>query len=262
MTDPAFSPILGELLRTHGTIALLESARLAGCIAVSPLPWTYAPLRVRVGVLLTLVVVVHGQSPPATGFDAGSALLGAASEAVVGAAMGFVVRLIFAVAEIAAGAISPTMGIGAAQILMPGNGQTGVLEQLLLLLSVWLGVVVGIHRALIAALVASFRILPVGSVIDPTGGARVLLALSAAAFETGVRLALPILAVLFVVQLGLAFVSRAAPAMQIFSVGFAVTLITGGAVLLAILPDFGHMMAVEISHAGSRIEELLTAFAG
>jgi flagellar biosynthesis protein FliR len=64
---------------------------------------------------------------------------------------------------------------------------------------------------------------------------------------------------LLVTQVALAFVSRAAPAMQVFSIGFAVTLAVGALVLMAILPDLSYDVAAEMSRAGERIEALVLA---
>ncbi len=75
-------------------------------------------------------------------------------------------------------------------------------------------------------------------------------------------LALPVIAILFITQVALWFICRAAPAMQIFSVGFAATLTAGMLVVFLILPDFGHEFLAEASHVGTQIETLLVAFGG
>jgi flagellar biosynthetic protein FliR len=74
-----------------------------------------------------------------------------------------------------------------------------------------------------------------------------------------VRIAVPVVAVLFMVQIALAFIARAAPALQIFAVGFAVTLGVGFLVILLCLPDTGQLLLAEMSRVDSRIETLLAA---
>jgi flagellar biosynthesis protein FliR len=76
-------------------------------------------------------------------------------------------------------------------------------------------------------------------------------------FSTGLRLAMPILAVLFMVQVSLAFVSRAAPALQVFSVGFAITLGLGAFVITLILPDLAYEIAADMSQVPGRVESVL-----
>ena len=79
------------------------------------------------------------------------------------------------------------------------------------------------------------------------------------ALATGVRVAIPLVAILFMTQVALAFISRAAPAMQIFSIGFAVTMATGGFVLVLVLPDLGFELLAEVAKSGGKIESLLGA---
>jgi flagellar biosynthesis protein FliR len=59
------------------------------------------------------------------------------------------------------------------------------------------------------------------------------------------------------VQVALAFVSRAAPALQVFSIGFAVTLGLGGFVITLVLPDLAQEIAADMSQVPSRIESVL-----
>ncbi len=73
------------------------------------------------------------------------------------------------------------------------------------------------------------------------------------------RWAIPVVAVLFMTQMALGFVSRAAPAMQIFSVGFAVTLVVGGAAIVIALPDIGREVIAELGRVGPRLEGVLLA---
>jgi flagellar biosynthetic protein FliR len=83
--------------------------------------------------------------------------------------------------------------------------------------------------------------------------------MSSDVLEAGVRIAIPVLSVLFLTQVALAFISRAAPAMQIFSVGFAVTLAVGAVVLIFAVPDIGHRMIAEFSKVGQHVESILVA---
>ena len=73
-----------------------------------------------------------------------------------------------------------------------------------------------------------------------------LVDISAAALRVGLQVALPVLGMLLLTQVALAFVSRAAPSMQIFSIGFAVSTIVGGVCLLLALPSMGRMLLREL----------------
>jgi flagellar biosynthetic protein FliR len=129
-------------------------------------------------------------------------------------------------------------------------------------LAVLLGVLVGLHRVVIGAVIGSFRVVPAGTIASTSNLTELMLNLTNDAVATGVKLAIPIIAVLLVTQVALAFVSRAAPAMQVFSIGFAVTTSVGAVLLIATLPDFGYDVAAEMSRAGERIEALVFAVKG
>jgi flagellar biosynthetic protein FliR len=114
----------------------------------------------------------------------------------------------------------------------------------------------------LAGVLASFRAVPVGTLSNPALETPVVLAMTSEALASGVRIAIPFIAILFMAQIALAFISRAAPAMQIFSIGFAVTMATGALVMILVLPDLGYELLGEVSQSGGKIETLLTAVQG
>jgi flagellar biosynthetic protein FliR len=182
------------------------------------------------------------------------------SEFMLGLGIGFVVRLFVAIAEMAAEYIAPMMGIGAAQLFDPQTkDMQNVLSTMLRNFAVLIGLISGVHRVLLGGLLASFRIVPVGSLSNPALETPAILAMTTEAMATGVRIAIPFIAILFMSQIALAFISRAAPAMQIFSIGFAVTMATGALVMVLVLPDMGFELLGEVSRTGSKIETLLHA---
>jgi flagellar biosynthesis protein FliR len=256
---------LDGLLRSELGSFALEVARITGLVVVSPLLWLEAPKRLKAALILMLAVLVHGGGNVAPGVLGAPELAAFCifGELALGAAMGFVVRLALSVAEVTANTAAPLIGFGAAQIFNPATGDADtVLTAILRYLALWIALLTGLHRVVIGTLLASFHAVPVGSFIAPARVWPLLLEISGTVLTTGVRLALPLVAVLFMVQVALGFVSRAAPAMQIFSVGFAFTLIIGGFVLALSLPDFGRELTVELSTVGSRMESVLAAAAG
>jgi flagellar biosynthetic protein FliR len=155
------------------------------------------------------------------------------------------------------------MGIGAAQLFDPQTkNMQNVTSMLLRNFAVLLGLIAGLHRVLLGGVLASFKAVPVGSLSNPALETPVILAMTTQALASGVRVAIPFIAILFMAQIALAFISRAAPAMQIFSIGFAVTMATGGLVMILVLPDLGFELLGEVSRSGGKIETLLTAVQG
>jgi flagellar biosynthetic protein FliR len=253
--------MLEGLVGEVATLAL-ETGRTAGVMVIAPLPWTEAPAKSRAVLALLLAAVAHGAAPlaPDAVSSAKTALFAMPFEVLVGLAMGFVVRLAVSAVEVAGDAMAPLLGLGIASIFDPQSGAVDtVLGRMLRLLALLVAVLLGLHRVVIGALVASFRVLPAGSVADPSLATPALVKMSVMAISTGLKLALPVVAVLLMTQLALAFVSRAAPAMQIFSVGFAISLTVGAVVFVLVLPDFARETAADLSAVGGRIEAVVGA---
>jgi flagellar biosynthesis protein FliR len=252
--SPVDSWIFAEIL-----VFLFACTRATGVIIAAPLAWANAPARTRVMLVLLLGLAGYSQKPTVSPWLVHqSTLVPLVTELGVGLAIGFVVRLAIAAAEITGELMAPLMGIGAAQMFDPGtHSPENVLAKILRHFAVLLALIAGVHRVLLEGLIASFRVLPIGSSVDPSRAFPSILALSTEALAVGARIALPLLAILFMTQVTLAFIARAAPAMQIFNVGFAVTLSVGGLVLVLIMPDIGHGILADLSHVGVRIESVL-----
>lgn len=246
--------------RPHVALMGLELARLSGVVAVTPVPFVNAPKQVKVGLLLFLLLAVHGQgnSPVTELASAGWVAALASGELLVGISMGLVVRLCVATAEITGGAVSMPMGFGASQAFDPASGTTDtVLTRVFRTLALLLCIATGLHRVMLQALLESFHYLPVGTVTRVEATFPLFLELSGHVITVGVRLALPLFAVLLMVNLALGFVSRAAPTMQIFNVGFAVLLATGAAVTLLTLPDLGARLVEEFRQNATYFERIV-----
>lgn len=250
------------LLRNEAATVLLEAVRVSGMVMIAPLGWTQAPMRVKAALVVLLTLAAHGdfgQIPVSEGPLEGLAFC-VANELVLGVAIGLVPRLIIAAVEVAGEEVAPMMGLGVAQIFDPNaHGSQNVITSLLRNLAVLLGVLVGLHRVVISAVIGSFQAVPAGSIGSTRNLTELILALCTNALSTGVKLAIPLIAVLLVTQVALAFVSRAAPAIQVFSIGFAITIALGAAIIIVTMPDFGYDIVAEMSRAGERLEKLVLA---
>jgi flagellar biosynthesis protein FliR len=256
---------LEVLLKNEVAMVLLEAIRISGMIIVAPLGWTQAPTRVKAALVVLLTLAAHGEIGQLSIAQQPVEALAfaAAGELMLGVAIGFVPRLIVSAVEVAGEQIAPMMGLGVAQIFDPSaQGSQNVITSLLRNLAVLLGVLVGLHRVVIGAVIGSFQVVPAGSVTSASNMTELILTLTGEALATGVKLAIPLIAVLLVTQVALAFVSRAAPAMQVFSIGFAVTTAVGALLLITTLPDFGYDVVAEMSRAGERMEALVLAVKG
>ncbi len=255
-------PGLELLLQNEAALLALEAIRITGMILVAPLGFSQAPNRVKVALVLLLTLAAHGeigQVPISEGPVLGLAFA-AGNELVLGLAIGLVPRLIVASIEVAGEEVAPMMGLGVAQIFDPmSHGNQNAITGILRNMAILIGILVGLHRVVIGAVISSFRVVPAGSIHAVSNLSEMILVLTNNAISTGIRLAIPTIAVLLVTQIALAFVSRAAPAIQIFSIGFAVTTAVGALLLILTLPDIGYDVAAEMSRAGERIEQLVLA---
>jgi flagellar biosynthetic protein FliR len=253
------------MIRPELALLGLELSRLSGVVAISPIPWSNTPKRVKVGLIIFLLAVVHGKgnAPPIEIESAAWAASRASSEFIVGLAIGMVVRLSIAAAEIAGSAIALPMGFSAAQAFDPTIGSTdNVLTRIFRQLALLLAIIVGLHRVMLGTLLSSFRLLPVGTAQHLEATFPLFLELSGHVLSVGVQLALPLLSILLMANVALGFVARAAPTMQIFNVGFAVLLATGAAVLLISLPDLSREIVAGFDRNAWYFERLLVELSG
>jgi flagellar biosynthetic protein FliR len=249
-----------EWFRPEVGLAALELGRISGVVAVAPIPWSNTPARVRVGLVIFLLAAVHGlgdaeiDAVPSAGWAASNI----ATEFIIGLSIGMVVRLSVAAAEIAGGAIALPMGFSAAQAFDPTIGSTdSVLTRLFRNLALLLALIAGFHRVMLGTLVSSFRMVPVGSATHVEASFPIFVELCGHVLNVGLQLALPVLSVLLMANIALAFVARAAPTMQIFNVGFAVLLATGAAVLVISMPDLSRELVIGFERNARYFERLM-----
>lgn len=198
------------------------------------------PTRVRLGIALTLTLVIAPVIPPAPVMDpiSGPGLLIGIQQVLIGAALGFALRLVFAVLELGGQLIAQMMGLGFAVLVDPQNGiDMPVVSRLYIILATLVFLSLNGHLAIIEVLADSFVTLPIGSGGLEQGGLWALVDHAGWVFSSAVRMALPAIVALFIVNLAFGVMARAAPQLNIFAVGFPLTLIFGFFVILLTLPS-------------------------
>jgi len=217
-------------------LALFSSAPLLSHASI--------PVRVRIGLALLVAVLLAPALPPTPAvspFSAPGVLL-IIQQVLVGVALGFALQVVFAAAELAGDMIGLQMGLSFASFIDPQrNEQTPIVGSFLGLLLMLLFFAVNGHLLLIGALADSFRSLPVGIEGLHWVEWQRLVAIGALVFAFGLQIALPVIAALILANLALGVLTRTAPQLNLFAVGFPVTLIVGMLVLLLVLP---HLMPV------------------
>jgi flagellar biosynthetic protein FliR len=197
------------------------------------------PMRLRVALAFLIALCAQASLPPmpVIALDSAQALLVVVQQVLIGITLGFAVRLVFAAIELAGEIVGLQMGLNFAGFFDPGTGGQATTVSRFYGTSIsWLFIVINGHLLLIAAIVQSFVAFPVGP--EPFAFLRSLQpqVWGTEIFSLGLWIALPMVAMLMFVNLVLGIVSRVAQQMNVFAIGFPITLSVGLLGVLLTLP--------------------------
>lgn len=214
--------------------------RIAALLMTMPLiGTTLVPVRVRLYLSLGFCIVLMPVLPPMPQVDAVSvrAFMLVGEQILVGAMMGFTLQLFFHIFVVAGQIIAVQMGLGFASMIDPTNGvSVPVIGQFFTMLVTLLFLAMNGHLVAFEILADSFVTLPVGSGLTVQHYWEVAGRLGWV-LGAGLLLTLPAITSLLVINLALGVMTRAAPQLNIFSIGFPVTLVLGLVVVWLTLGD-------------------------
>lgn len=220
--------------------AIYPFVRIAALIATAPiLGDTSVPRRVRIGlaVFATIVVAPGVAAVPDVSLLSGDGFLLIGRQLLIGAAMGFSMRLAFAAIEYAGDLIGFQMGLGYATLLDPEtNDQTPLLGSLLRYFASLAFLVANGPLMMIAGVSESFNGLPISGTGGLFGDWHMLVLQGSTVFGLALHMALPVIAALLVTNVALGVMTRAAPQLNLFSIGFPITITVGLVVLVISMP--------------------------
>jgi flagellar biosynthesis protein FliR len=210
--------------------------RVAGFVLAAPIASeAVIPRLVKIvmSVALAFLMAPLVQIPASLSIFSGAGVLAAVQEVLIGVAVGMVVTLTFEALTFAGQTISLSMGLGFATLVDPQRGaQTTVIGQMFMIMGILTYLAINGHLMLLGVLAESFQSLPIGAAhIDRNFLLSVVL-WGARVFESGLLIALPAVIALVIVNLALGVVTRAAPQLNLFGIGFTVTLLCGFFVLI------------------------------
>ena len=233
------TPILWPFLRV---LALFSALPVIGQAGV--------PVRVRIGLSFLIAFCAQASIPamPAVARDSAAGFMVILQQVLIGLSLGFAVKIVFVAVEYAGEIIGLQMGLNFAAFFNPMSGGEETAVSRFFGISVsWLFIVSGGHLLVIAAVVQSFSAFPVGN--DPFAFLRAVepQRWGAEIFSLGLWLALPLIAMLLFTNLVLGVIARVAQQMNIFAIGFPITLGVGlvGVLLTLPLMDAPFTMALE-----------------
>lgn len=195
-------------------------------------------LRIVIAIAITFLMYPLVQWPVIDPVSA-AGLLEIVNQLFIGALMGLMLQIATAALVVAGQSIAGSMGLSMASMIDPNVGNVPVISQFLLILSTLIFLGFGGHVILISMVLESFRSLPIGqSLLGQVAFGKVI-AWSAMMFLGGVLIALPVMVSLLFINIGLGVVTRAAPSLNIFSVGFPAMIVAGFIVLMISLESIG-----------------------
>ena len=182
---------------------------------------------------------------------------------LIGSGIAMVMRVVFAAVQAAGDFVGLQMGLGFASFYSAALGSNAmVLSQLLNTFAMLFFLAFDGHLLLIRILAHTFTALPIAGVrLDPAGWETAAL-WGATVFTTGVSLALPLIAALLTINLGMGVLNRASPQLSIFSVGFPMTLIAGLLMLFFMVPELGGIFERMFDAGLAAMQRLMAGFAG
>ncbi|WP_174873908.1 flagellar biosynthetic protein FliR [Vogesella oryzae] len=205
--------------------------RFMAALSMSPIVGdAMVPVRTRLLLALALAVVTL----PASGSAANAidpfslaGIAGALEQVIIGSVFGLIFQLTMALPLLLGSLMSSQMGLSMAVMNDPVNGTSSdVVSSLLTILCILVFFAIDGHLVLVNVVYASFRVWPVGHGLD-VDSLKLLVYQVGWVFSAALLLALPIIFSTLVVQLGLGFLNRVAPTLNLFSLGFSVVTVFG-----------------------------------
>lgn len=226
--------------------AIWPFARVMGVLLADPTFGHQAiPLRVKIALALTLTLVLTPIIGPLPEVDPASAagLLILLQQVVIGAAIGFALRIVFAGIELAGRVIGMQMGFEFGLFYDPLRApQVPALGNFLALVAGLFFFAMDGHLLVVSILSESFRVFPVGTESSVTLGWRMLFEWGGVIFLYAFLLALPIIAALLLTQLAFGMLARGSTQFDMFAIGLPLSIAVGLLMLGLLLPSFAPVL--------------------
>ena len=158
----------------------------------------------------------------------------------IGVLMGLLLQIVNAALIIVWQAVSASMGLSMANMVDPSMGNVPVIAQFFVICSTLIFLGLGGHVLVISLLLESFMLVPIGSVIEVQQLLELTIEWSAMMFLGAILIGLPLMASLLFINIGLGIITRAAPALNIFAVGFPAMILAGIVLLSLSMTSIGY----------------------
>jgi len=240
--------------------AMWTMLRISGVVLIAPLLGAvFVPARVRILVAVVLSVAMLpavGELPTFSPLSP-LGLYTILQELVVGIAIGFILKLAVEAAVFAGQVISIGMGLSFATVVDPQQGGTPLLGRFYIIVATLLLLAVNAHLVLIEIVAQSFALVPIGSGGLSAPQAMQVVQFTSLMFVGAMQLALPAVVAILMVNVAFGVISRAAPTLNLFAVGFPITLMTGFVVMIMATRNHAIVWDAQFAAAFAAIGQLL-----
>ena|SRR6266853_1670955 len=224
---------------------LLVLSRVAGLIAFLPVPgFRNAPDMLRVGFALAVTLALFPVWPalPDALPSSGQLTAWIFAEAGFGLVIGLAVACLTEAFQLATQVLGLQAGYGYATTIDPtSQADAGVLQVVTMLISSLLFLTLGLDRQLFRVLAASFEKFPAGSWAPTAASLDGIVRLGSGMFSLGLRVALPVVALLLLLDISLAVLGRMQQQLQLLSLAFPLKMLAALALLSALAPVFARI---------------------
>jgi flagellar biosynthesis protein FliR len=223
--------------------ALLVCIRVSGLFVFAPIFSSQAlPAKVKSVFLAVLTLVL---APVAAGLPGSHIEVGLQSvlgELGVAALLGLSLAMLNELASLAGQLLGMQFSFSLVNLLDPNSQvETPLLAQMLSLFEITVLLAAGLHRTILAALLHTFAIVPLGSGLAPRGIGLPLVGVMSGVFLASLQLAAPVIAATLLVEIGIALMSRVSPQLPVLALTVPAKTVIGYIVLigsLALWPAF------------------------
>lgn len=252
-------PINGEQLEIWIASFLWPFIRILAMLATAPVfDNRTVQRRTRVGLTALIAILMMPLLPAPPVLSSAQAIPVLIQQILVGVAMGFSMRLVFAAFEMAGDLLGLQMGLAFAQFIDPARGtQTPLIGSFLGVLAMLTFLVIDGHLLVIAAVVQSFELIPISANLSVVNSQSIALA-GSIMFMLALQISLPVMAAVLISNIVLGILARAAPQLNVMSIGFSITIGVGLWILWVSLPYFiagidsaiGRLLSISVLNTG------------
>jgi len=227
-------------------IFMLVSIRISAMLITAPMFSTSSvtvPIRVVIALSIAVLMLDSIDSPKIDILSPQGVMV-IVNEAIIGTSIGLMFQLAFAAISLMGEQVSTASGLGFASMLDPYTGSSSpVITQFMTVMMLLTFMTLEGPHILLQQLAASFQPMPIGTGIFRPEALLNLIKSAGVIFSAALLISLPIILALFLLTLTIGMLTRVAPQLNLFSVGFPITLIGAILLILIAIPSLSNNMS-------------------